>query len=41
MSGLTCRDCNHSLESHVPDFASGKISKCKECVCEGFIYHKN
>ena len=41
MPDLTCRDCDHALESHIPDFESGRISKCQKCTCLGFIYHKN
>jgi hypothetical protein len=33
-----CKNCDHSLESHPPDFGTKKISKCKECDCMGFIY---
>jgi len=33
-----CKECGHSLESHRPDFSSGKMQKCNKCECEGYIY---
>lgn len=31
-----CKRCEHSVNSHFPDFSTNKIAKCKECDCDGF-----
>lgn len=33
-----CKNRGHSLQSHEPDFSTGKVSKCRECNCEGYYY---